>query len=66
MYVDDVWFAAKAKSIEEMTDILNEDLARAQKNISNLGFSLLTPNIMTAIVFHLNNREASRKLNFTV
>jgi hypothetical protein len=56
MYADDVGLVAQAESIEEMTDILNEDLARAQKYFKSW-FLIFNPNKRTAIVFHLNNRS---------
>jgi hypothetical protein len=63
MYADDVGLAVQAESFEKMDDILNENLARVQKYFKSW-FLTFDPNKTTSIVFHLNNRDASRKLNF--
>jgi hypothetical protein len=58
MYADDVGLVAQAESFEE---ILNVDLLKFQEYFKTW-YLTLNPNKTTSIVFHLNNKEASRKL----
>jgi len=57
--------ATQEESFEKLAEILNKDTVRVQKYFKSW-FLTLNPNKTTSIVFHLNNREANRKLNWIV
>lgn len=61
MYTDDVGLAAQTESFEKVDGILNEDQAIVQKYFKSWLLTL-NHNKTTSIVFHLNNRDAIRKL----
>lgn len=62
MYADDVGLVAQADSFEKLEEILNEDLSTVH-NYFHSWHLTLNPTKTTSIAFHLNNREANRKLN---
>jgi len=65
MYADDVGLVAQVETFEELKKILNKDLAKVHTFFKSWHLTL-SPGKSTSIVFHLNNREANRKLNLTV
>jgi len=65
MYADDVALVAKAGTFEELGDILNEDLAKVYTFFKSWHLTLNWGKL-ASIVFHLNNREASRKITLVV
>lgn len=65
VYADDVCLVAQAGTFEELENILNKDLAKVHTFFKSWHLTL-NPGKSTSIVFHLNNREASRKLNLVV
>lgn len=65
MYADDVGLVAQAKTFKELEKVLNEDLAKVH-TFFKFWHLTLNPGKSTFITFHLNNREASRKLNLIV
>ncbi|KAL4153463.1 hypothetical protein QTP88_001296 [Uroleucon formosanum] len=62
MYADDVGLVAQADSFEKLEEILNENLSIIHKYFQSWHLTL-NPTKTTSIAFHLNNRDANRKLN---
>jgi len=65
MYADDVGLIAEAVTFEELVNILNEDLGKVH-TFFKFWHLTLDPGKLASIVFHLNNREVSKKLNLVV
>ncbi len=62
IYADDIAIAYQAKSFKELEDVMNKDMEKLAKYFENWR---LKPNTTKTVhcIFHLNNRQASRKLN---
>lgn len=62
IYADDIAIAYQATSFKELEDVLNKDMDNLAKYFMNWR---LKPNTAKTVhcIFHLNNRQASRKLN---
>jgi len=65
IYADDVGLVAQAGTFEEVENILNVDLAKIHAYFKSWHLTL-NPSKSAAIVFHLSNRKANRKLNLVV